>query len=69
MVSSFTRNARATASVESPQIARNVSATRVSMLSAGWQQVKISRSMSSPNTSSSASAGAAWLAIVASASI
>jgi hypothetical protein len=33
--------------VVSPQIVRSVSATRASMASAGWQQVKSSRSRSS----------------------
>ncbi len=65
IVSSPTRNARATASVDRPHTARNVSATWVSRVSAGWQQVKISRSISSSRTSHP-SVGTAWLSITAS---
>ena len=47
MVGSVTRNARAISAVVSPASVRSVSATRASSGSAGWQQVKISRSRSS----------------------
>src|SRR5579872_1980236 len=66
IVSSLTRNARATAAVGSEQTVRRVSATCASSASAGWQQVKISRSRSSsPNAAaaSSVSTGAAWRSI------
>ena len=49
MVGSLTRKARATSAVVSPQSSRRVSATCASGASAGWQQVKISRSRSSGN--------------------
>ena len=47
MVVSCTRKARAISGTVSPPTMRSVSATRVSIASAGWQQVKISRSRSS----------------------
>src|SRR5882757_9353450 len=47
MVGSVTRNDRATSWVDRPQRSRSVSATCASVESAGWQQVKISRSRSS----------------------
>ena len=49
------RNARAISSVVSPHTSRSVSATCASGVSAGWQQVKISRSRSSSSASSSSS--------------
>jgi hypothetical protein len=51
MVASGTRKARATSAVDSPARYRRVIATRVSGASAGWQQVKNSRSRSSQMTS------------------
>ena len=53
MVGSETRNACAISTVVSPHTSRRVSATWASLASAGWQQVKISRSLSSGITSSS----------------
>src|SRR5438445_4934700 len=53
IVGKGTRKLRATSSVVSPHKVRSVSATCASSASAGWQQVKISRSRSSPNGSSS----------------
>ena len=53
-VGAGTRKARAISSVVSPQTVRSVSATCASGASAGWQQVKISRSRSSPTGSSMA---------------
>jgi hypothetical protein len=47
IVGSDTRNALATSAVVRPHSSRSVSATRASAASAGWQQVKISRSRSS----------------------
>ena len=47
MVGSGTRNACAISAVDSPHTSRSVSATCASRASAGWQQVKISRSRSS----------------------
>ena len=47
IVSSVTMNARAICPVVSPASVRSVRATRASSASAGWQQVKISRSRSS----------------------
>ena len=47
IVGSDTRNARAISAVVRPASVRSVSATRPSSGSAGWQQVKISRSRSS----------------------
>ena len=47
MVGSATRNARAISPVVMPPSARSVSATRAGISSAGWQQVKTSRSRSS----------------------
>src|SRR6266496_194847 len=50
---SATRNALASSAVVSPSSVRRVSATRPSNGSAGWQQVKISRSRSSGTPESS----------------
>ena len=50
IASSLARKARATCAVVSPQTVRSVSATCTSAAKAGWQQVKISRSMSSSST-------------------
>ena len=47
MAASWTRNAWAISGTVSPPTIRRVSATRASMASAGWQQVKTSRSRSS----------------------
>ena len=47
MVGSGTRKACAISAVDSPHTSRSVSATCASRASAGWQQVKISRSRSS----------------------
>ncbi len=47
IVASETRNARATAEVDKPETTFSVKATCASMDSAGWQQVKISRNLSS----------------------
>jgi hypothetical protein len=47
MVGSETKKARAISPVERPPSVRSVSATRAGIASAGWQQVKISRSRSS----------------------
>ena len=47
MVASETRNARAISPVVSPATVRNVKATLASSGRAGWQQVKISRNLSS----------------------
>ena len=58
MASSPSRKPRATCAVVSPHTVRSVSATWTSMAKAGWQQVKISRSMSSSSAASSASSGA-----------
>ena len=59
MVGSETRKACAISAVDSPHTSRSVSATCASRASAGWQQVKISRSRSSGITPlpSSAPAG------------
>ena len=66
MVSSLTRKARATTGVGSEQTVRSVSATCASSDSAGWQQVKMSRSMSSsPKAVSQASSGMAAASISA----
>lgn len=56
MVGSGTRNARATSAVDSPPSRRSVSATRAGSASAGWQQVKISRSWSSGSSSAASTA-------------
>jgi len=66
MVASGTRNARAISGVCSPAISRRVSASWASADSAGWQQVKISRSWSSltdPTSggSSGTASRAAWV--------
>ena len=50
IASSPARKARATCAVVSPQTVRSVSATWTSAANAGWQQMKISRSMSSSST-------------------
>ena len=54
-VGSGTRNARAISSVVRPPSSRSVSATRASVDSTGWQAMKISRSRSSPMSSSGSS--------------
>ncbi len=65
MVVSGTANARAIAAVDSPPISRSVSATCAAGASAGWQQVKISRSESSRTLASSVWSGNATSAAVA----
>src|SRR6478609_3817544 len=55
IASSFTRKARATCAVVSPQTVRSVSATWTSVANAGWQQIKINRSMSSSSAASAVS--------------
>src|SRR5665213_3292776 len=55
IASSEARNARATCAVVSPQTVRRVSATCTSAAKAGWQQMKISRSMSSSSAASAVS--------------
>ena len=65
IVASGTTNARAISVVSSPPSSRRVSATWAVGASAGWQQVKISRSRSSGTglTSSTVTcAGSAWVA-------
>ena len=62
-VASGTRNARAISGVVSPPSSRSVSATRASVESTGWQQVKISRSRSSPIVVGARRRGAARPAI------
>ena len=57
IVGSATRNARAISPVVRPPSARSVSATRAGISSAGWQQVKISRSRSSTIVLSSSMVG------------
>jgi len=57
MVGSATRSACAISVVVSPASVRSVSATRASSGSAGWQQVKISRSRSSGMPLGSSSGG------------
>src|ERR1700751_1114177 len=52
LASSLTRKARATCTGVSPQTVRNVSATSTSAAKEGWQQVKISRNMSSSSAKS-----------------
>ena len=59
IVGGVDRNARATCSVVRSHTSRSVSAIRASALSAGWQQVKMSRSQSSSSDSSSSSGCAA----------
>ena len=54
MVASGTRNARAISVVDSPPSSRRVRATCAACASAGWQQVKISRSRSSRTATSAA---------------
>src|SRR5215510_11248134 len=53
MVGTGTRNARAISSVDNPPSVRSVSATCASVASAGWQHVKIRRSLSSGTGASS----------------
>ncbi len=53
IVASLVIKARAISIVVSPATARSVSATWASLESAGWQQVKINRSRSSPSAVSS----------------
>src|ERR1700722_1354725 len=66
MVGSGTRNARAISAVLSPPSSRSVSATCALAARAGWQQVKISRSLSSrtaatsSGTSCCSCSSAAW---------
>jgi hypothetical protein len=55
IVASGTMNARAISAVVRPVSVRNVSATRASNASAGWQQVKTSRSRSSAISSGGSS--------------
>ena len=57
MVGSATRKARAISPVVIPPSVRSVSATRAGISSAGWQQVKISRSRSSTIELSSSTDG------------
>ncbi len=57
MAGSATRSARAISAVVRPARVRSVSATRASSGSAGWQQVKISRSRSSAIPLGSGSGG------------
>src|SRR5262245_6180256 len=54
-VASGITNAHAISSVVRPQRTRSVRATRLSALSEGWQDMKMSRSRSSPTSSSAAS--------------
>ena len=61
IVGSETRNAWAISAVVRPQTSRSVSATCASRASAGWQQVKTSRSRSSGITSAPRSS--AWLVV------
>jgi hypothetical protein len=62
MVGSATKNARAISPVVRPPSARSVSATRAGISSAGWQQVKISRSRSSTIVLSSSMDGSScWV--------
>jgi ribosomal protein L22 len=58
IVGSGVRKARAISPVVSPPSSRSVSATRASVDSTGWHDVKISRKRSSPMSSSLASASA-----------
>src|SRR5918998_258198 len=57
IVGSLTRNARATSAVERPHSSLSVSATRACGAIAGWQQVKIRRSLSSAISCGAASCG------------
>ena len=57
IVSSATRKDRAISAVVGPHTTRKERATRASMVSAGWQQVKMSRSWSSWRTSPSHASG------------
>ena len=52
IVGSATRNAAAISAVVKPATARSVRATCASCASAGWQHVKISRSLSSASAGS-----------------
>src|SRR6266498_905420 len=63
MVGVGTRKARAISSVESPPRVRRVSATCASVARAGWQQVKIRRSLSSATGVSSSAANSICRAI------
>src|SRR3989441_415708 len=58
MVDAGTRKARAISSVDSPPSVRSVSATCASVASAGWQHVKIRRSLSSGAGASSRASSA-----------
>src|SRR5215217_1727567 len=60
MVASGTRKARAISAVVSPPSSRRVRATWTPGSRAGWQQVKIRRSRSSPTAPSSAGSSRAW---------
>ena len=55
IVASLTRKLRAISAVVTPHTSRSVNATLAGAESVGWQQVKISRSRSSPKMSSSMS--------------
>ena len=63
MVGSETRNARAMSGTLIPHTSRSVSATCASWASAGWQQMKISRSRSSGTASLSRAAAASASAV------
>ena len=58
IASSVARKARATCAVVSPQTVRKVSATCTSAAKDGWQQMKISRSMSSSSAAAASRADA-----------
>ncbi len=60
IVASGTRKARAISAVASPPRSRSVSATCAARPSAGWQQVKMSRSRSSGTGPSSSGSSPAW---------
>src|SRR5512132_3502616 len=60
MVGSATRNARATWVVDRPPSSRRVSATCAWVESAGWQQVKMSRSRSSGTAPWSSAMSGSW---------
>ncbi len=66
MVDSLIRKTRAMSAAGTAQIVRSVSATRASMVSAGWQHVKMSRSRSSTMSSSASGAAPAFPAVNAS---
>ena len=63
-VGSGTRKARAISSVVRPPSRRNVSATRASGDSTGWQEVNTRRSRSSPTSSSRASSSASTTVVL-----